>query len=51
MEYTEDELYIEVAAVEGARVRDKGVRIKFMYEGYDHAKVQGVITTIIDSFN
>jgi len=51
MDYIEDELYIEVATVEGARVRDKGVRVKFMYEGYDHVKVQGVITTIIDSFN
>jgi len=52
MEYIEDHLYIETGKEqEGSTIRDKAVKIKVEYEGYDYVTVQTAITSFIYSFN
>lgn len=52
MEYIEDHLYIEVGHDETkSRIRDKAIRIRVMYEGYDFTVVQAIISKFIYSFN
>ena len=52
MEYVEDHLYIEVDSDnDRARVRDKAIRVRFMYEGYDYVTIQTIISSFTYSFN
>ena len=61
-DYIEDELYIEVdhgkfadpnstAGKEKSRIRDKAIKIKLTYEGYDYVTVQTVVSSFLYSFN
>lgn len=51
MEYIEDELYIEVGRdINKSHIRDKALRVRFLYEGYDYVTVQAVISKFIHSF-
>lgn len=52
MEYIEDHLYIEVGQDDSkSRIRDKAIRVRVMYEGYDYTVVQAVISKFIYSSN
>ena len=52
MEYVEDHLYIEVGSNDSKpRVRDKAIRVRFMYEGYDYVTIQTIISSFTYSFN
>ena len=52
MEYVEDHLYIEVDSDnDKSRVRDKAIRVRFMYEGYDYVTIQTIISSFTYSFN
>lgn len=52
MEYVEDHLYIEVGVDDDKpRVRDKAIRVRFMYEGYDYVTIQTIISSFTYSFN
>ena len=52
MEYVEDHLYIEVGSDDSKpRVRDKAIRVRFMYEGYDYVTIQTIISSFTYSFN
>jgi hypothetical protein len=66
MEYIEDHLYVEVGKGESniladdgsptggkedlSRVRDKAIRVRVMYEGYDYVTVQSIISKFTYSF-
>jgi len=51
MEYIEDHLYVEVGkASEGSLIRDKAIRVRVMYEGYDYVTIQSVISSFVYSF-
>jgi hypothetical protein len=51
-EYIEDHLYVEVGqATDKSRIRDKAIKIKITYEGYDYVTVQTVLSYFIYSFN
>jgi len=52
MEYIEDHLYIEVGKDDNSSyVRDKAIKIKFEYEGYDYVTIQAIISSFVYSFN
>lgn len=52
MDYIEDHLYIEVNKGEdNSLVRDKGIRVRFMYEGYDIINIYSIITMFSPSFS
>jgi hypothetical protein len=51
MEYIEDHLYVEVGQDEDeSRVRDKAIRVRVTYEGYDYYTIQSVISSFVYSF-
>ena len=51
MEYMEDHLYLEVGKDDTkTRVRDKAIRVRVMYEGYDYVTVQSIISMFTYSF-
>lgn len=52
MEYIEDHLYIEVGKNDkGVDIRDKAIKIKFTYEGYDYVTIQAILSSFVYSFN
>jgi len=52
VEYIEDELYVEVDhGRQKSRIRDKAIKIKLTYEGYDYVTVQTIISSFLYSFN
>jgi hypothetical protein len=52
MDYVEDHLYIEVNNEDNkSRVRDKAIKIKFVYEGYDYVTIQAIVSKFLYSFN
>jgi hypothetical protein len=51
-EYIEDHLYLEVGkGQEGSRIRDKAIKVKITYEGYDYVTIQTVLSNFVYSFN
>jgi hypothetical protein len=51
MEYIEDHLYIEVGQDVGkSLIRDKAVRIRIIYEGYDYVTIQSIFSIFNYSF-
>jgi len=51
MEYNEDHLYIEVGQGDDqSRVRDKAIRVRVMYEGYNYYTIQAIISNFVYSF-
>jgi hypothetical protein len=51
-EYIEDHLYVEVDKDSSkARVRDKAIKIKVIYEGYDYVTIQSIFSIFDYSFN
>lgn len=51
MEYIEDHLYVEVGRDDSkSLIRDKAIRVRVMYEGYDYVTVQSVISSFVYSF-
>jgi len=52
MEYIEDHLYIEAGKNDkGVDIRDKAIKIKFTYEGYDYVTIQAILSSFVYSFN
>ena len=50
-EYIEDHLYLEVGkGQEGSRIRDKAIKVKITYEGYDYVTIQTVLSNFVYSF-
>ena len=51
MEYIEDHLYVEVGKdTTKSRIRDKAIRVRVMYEGYDYVTIQSVISDFVYSY-
>lgn len=51
MEYIEDHLFIEVGYnEENSLIRDKAIKVKIIYEGYNHVLVQSVVSSFMYSF-
>jgi hypothetical protein len=52
VDYIEDHLYVEVGNGENkSRIRDKAIKVKITYEGYDYVTIQTVLSYFVYSFN